>query len=541
MIIIDNLFLLSLDYKVIYFKPIKDLKVTVNFSNINALVIDTNSTMRQIMVSMLRTMGFKNIIAANSELQCFELITTQNIKLIICGWEEKKLNALGILKKLRSSDKTIQIPFIVVSTIIEQAKIKEAVINGVSEYIVPPVNKQIFENRINRALKVPIRLSATKVVDKINAKRFNPPKNKSDLKVLIVDDVAENIEIIREIIKNKYNVKAAINAKIAMEICLSDSPPDLILLDIMMPEIDGLTLCKELKKNPMTQNIVIIFLSALSQNKDVVKGLSLGAVDYITKPVTPSILLARLNVHTKLIINQRAIQNQIDNLIQHRSISNRYNTLFQHDIKHFVQTGLDALAPLERQSFASKQLCSSVSELKYNIGMSRLLLDKVLVLEGLENNSYKVSKTRKELSYILLPIINIFGFVIKEKKLEQFEKISYDSMISCDELLLSVMFTSLYRNAIEASPCGSKISVESKIINDFFLIKIHNVSVIPDEVVDNFDQLFVTANNATGTGVGVYLAFVIIKKLAGELYFHTSIAHGTTFYIKLPHKITCNK
>ena len=87
-----------------------------------------------------------------------------------------------------------------------------------------------------------------------------------------------------------------------MKVCLSSSPPDLILLDIMMPEIDGLTLCRELKKNPVTQNIVVIFLSALSETKDVVKGLKLGAVDYITKPITPAILLARLNVHTTLIM-----------------------------------------------------------------------------------------------------------------------------------------------------------------------------------------------------------------------------------------------
>ncbi|WP_114326111.1 ATP-binding protein [Candidatus Colwellia aromaticivorans] len=103
------------------------------------------------------------------------------------------------------------------------------------------------------------------------------------------------------------------------------------------------------------------------------------------------------------------------------------------------------------------------------------------------------------------------------------------------------MFTSLYRNVIEAAPRGSKISVTSDVINDFFLIKIHNVSVIPDEFIDNFDQLFVTANNATGTGIGVYLAFLIIKELAGELYFHTSVSYGTTFYIKLPNKSACNQ
>jgi len=508
--------------------------VDISFNNINTLVIDSNSSMRQIMVSMLRAMGIRNIVAANNEKQCLDLIATEKINLIICGWSPPKLDALAILKKLRDNDKTIKIPFVIVSTIIEQEKIKEAVINGVSEYLVPPFNKQIFESRILKALKIPVRLTATNITEKINANRFKNTKKKADLSVLIVDDVADNIEIISGVIKDKYKVKAAINAKIAMKICLSDTPPDLILLDIMMPEIDGLTLCKQLKENPMTQNIVIIFLSALSENKDVVKGLSLGAVDYITKPVIPSILLARLNVHTKLIINQRTVQSQIDDLIRQSTIFDKYNSLIQQDLKNFAKASTEALIEVERQSGSSKQMTAPISELKYNIGLSELLLEKVQILARLENNSYQVSKTRKELSNIILPVIDIFDFAINEKNVERFEKVAYDNMITCDETLLKVLFTSLYRNAVEAAPRGSKVAIESKKIDNFLLIKIHNIGEIPEEVAESFDQLFVTSSAKQGTGIGVYLAYLIIEQLQGELYFHSSAKHGTTFYIKLP-------
>lgn len=508
--------------------------MNVDLNDINTLVIDTNSSMRQIMVSMLRAMGIKTVIVANSDKQCFELIASQKINLIICGWTMPKLNALEMLKTLRSDEKTINIPFIIVSVIIEQELIKQAILNGVSEYLVPPFNKLIFESRIHKALKIPVRLSATNVTDKMNVNRFSHKKKRAELDVLIVDDVADNIEIIRGIIKDKYNVKAAINAKIAMKICLSDTPPDLILLDIMMPEVDGLTLCKELKQNPMTQNIVIIFLSALSENKDVVKGLSLGAVDYITKPVTPSILIARLHVHTKLIINQRAIQQQIDNLVEQSATYDKYSHRIQRDLQHFMIEGATALNEIDRQTASSKQIKPVVSQLRYNIGISELLIDKVLVLEQLQNNNYKESKTRKEISNILLPIMNIFDFAINEKNVERFENIAYSNQITCDERLLKVLFTSLYRNALEAAPRGSKVSVESKRYDDFCLIKIHNVSIIAPDVIDNFDQLFITSEEKKGTGIGVYLAFLVIEKLQGSLYFHSSEKYGTTFYIKLP-------
>ena len=194
--------------------------MTSNFSNINALVIDTNSSMRQIMVSMLRAMGMQTVIVANSESQCINLIAPEKINLVICGWSAPKLNALSLLKKLRSDEKTIQIPFVIVSTIIEQSLIKEAVLNGVSEYVVPPFNKQIFEQRIAKAVKIPIQNSAKNITQKINAKRFVKKEASSELSVLIVDDIVDNIEIVKEVIKSDYRVKAATNANSALKLSL---------------------------------------------------------------------------------------------------------------------------------------------------------------------------------------------------------------------------------------------------------------------------------------------------------------------------------
>jgi DNA-binding response OmpR family regulator len=303
----------------------------------------------------------------------------------------------------------------------------------------------------------------------------------------------------------------------------------------MMPEVDGLTFCKELKENPMTQNIVVIFLSALTENKHVVKGLSLGAVDYITKPISPSILLARLNVHTKLILNQRAIQAQIDNLIKQNESYNKYQSSLINELKGVAQVSYDAISSIEKSS-SIKQQGLSVKELKYNIGISDFLLDEIQLLQTLQNNQYKTINARKELRSIMVPIMDNFSFVYSEKNIERFDQKLHDNMVTCDELLLKTLFTCLYRNAVEAAPRGSQVSVESRKESDFFLIKIHNINEISEEVLETFDQLYVTTKTTSGSGVGVPLAFLIIKKLNGELYFHSSKKHGTTFYIKLPVK-----
>lgn len=118
--------------------------------------------------------------------------------------------------------------------------------------------------------------------------------------ILVVDDSPENIHLLREILHPHYRVKAAINGKLAINIACAQDKPDLIILDIMMPELDGYQVCERLKKNPETAHIPIIFVSAKREIADEEKGFALGAVDYIFKPVSPPIVLARVSAHLNL-------------------------------------------------------------------------------------------------------------------------------------------------------------------------------------------------------------------------------------------------
>jgi len=116
-------------------------------------------------------------------------------------------------------------------------------------------------------------------------------------KILIVDDTPENIQVLMETLKDRYKIVAAINGQKALQMAATDPVPDIILLDIMMPGIDGFEVCRRLKNDPETENIPVIFLSALDDTKDKVKGLDLGAVDYISKPFQPEEIIARVSTH----------------------------------------------------------------------------------------------------------------------------------------------------------------------------------------------------------------------------------------------------
>ncbi|WP_372881053.1 HD-GYP domain-containing protein [Psychromonas sp.] len=122
--------------------------------------------------------------------------------------------------------------------------------------------------------------------------------------ILVVDDNPENIHLLSAILQPYYNVKAAINGFIALQIAGGVDKPDLILLDIMMPDIDGYSICKELKMMPETAGIPVIFVSAKREEEDEEKGFALGCVDYLSKPVSPPVVLARVRAHLQLS-NQR--------------------------------------------------------------------------------------------------------------------------------------------------------------------------------------------------------------------------------------------
>lgn len=118
--------------------------------------------------------------------------------------------------------------------------------------------------------------------------------------VLVVDDMPENISMMGTLLLDHYKVKIANNGEKALKVAATGKPPDIILLDIMMPVMDGYETCRQLKANERTRDIPVIFLTAKSDMEDEMKGFELGAVDYITKPISPPLLLARLKTHLQM-------------------------------------------------------------------------------------------------------------------------------------------------------------------------------------------------------------------------------------------------
>ncbi len=162
----------------------------------------------------------------------------------------------------------------------------------------------------------------------------------SQATVLVVDDTPANLSLMNDLLASHCRVKVAASGARALKIAASDTPPDLILLDVMMPEMDGYEVCRLLKANPATRHIPVIFLTARADTQDEQRGFELGAVDYITKPISPPIVMAR--VRTNLTVKATADFLRDKNLFLEQEVQRR--TLELQDIQDVTILTMASLA-----------------------------------------------------------------------------------------------------------------------------------------------------------------------------------------------------
>jgi putative two-component system response regulator len=129
--------------------------------------------------------------------------------------------------------------------------------------------------------------------------------------VLVVDDTPANVDVLNGLLRDDYTVKVALDGERALKIALTDTPPDIILLDVMMPGMDGYEVCRVLKEDPRTRKVPVIFVTAKDETEDEMKGFELGAADYITKPISPPIVKARVKTQLQLYDQNRALERKV--------------------------------------------------------------------------------------------------------------------------------------------------------------------------------------------------------------------------------------
>jgi signal transduction histidine kinase len=353
--------------------------------------------------------------------------------------------------------------------------------------------------------------------------------------ILLVDDVAENLTVLGSIFSSLGTDLIAVQeGSQAIEIS-KQKKPDLILLDINMPGMNGFEVCKTLKEIPETKDIPVIFVSAKVSSEDISRGFESGAVDYVTKPYNHSELKARAQTHLKL---SKAIRDK-EKLLKDKD---KFISLVAHDIKsplsgvmslmHLLSHDYDSLDESERREMIDDLYKSLESQYKFVVDLldwGRLQLDRV-----------EINKEEIHPEILLNAVTSIHKLNAEKKGIELNTKVETDDVFEADPTQMETILTNIISNAIKFTKSGGSVDIGVTSDSNSVTISImdNGVGMKDDDKAKLFkdDTIHTTpgTNEESGTGLGLLLVRELVQKNDGNLSFESEYGVGTTFYISFP-------
>src|SRR5471030_835631 len=316
------------------------------------LVVDDNQQLRMAIKNSLGELGFEQVYLAGSGEEACRILRERSIAAVICDFDMPGMDGLQLLRWVRSNLPDTKLPFMLLPCDANPDDLRAAALAGVSAYLIKPFTLASFHAKLEALLQArgaharPPQLPPARAASPLIGMERLVDERIKEATVLVVDDMATNIKVIAGMLAEEgYGIKVAITGRKALEMAVTQ-PPDIILLDVMMPEMDGFTVCRQLKANPATAAIPVIFLSAKDQADDIVGGLELGAVDYVTKPVDPAILKARMRTHLRLAGMLTELRRQNAALADNAALREELEQLTRYDLPAPLATLLDLSAQL---------------------------------------------------------------------------------------------------------------------------------------------------------------------------------------------------
>ncbi|ESP90953.1 MULTISPECIES: response regulator [Pseudoalteromonas] len=362
--------------------------------------------------------------------------------------------------------------------------------------------------------------------------------------ILIVDDVAENLQILQLILRNDgHKVFAAISGEVALTIA-NEHLPTLIISDIKMPGMDGLTLCKTLKKTQRTTQIPIIFVSAERETDNIVAALEVGGVDYITKPFKPPEVLARVNTQLKLIdAHKLAVRQQLSHVMNQMvvGVAHEINTPLGAAITavtHFEGILSQLIDAFGNETLSAQQLATGLEESKQGVDLCERNLSRVAQFVKVLKEIARVERPTTPSAINVIALLNDLKSRWSKKN-TSIEVRAMDANFMADRDILLAIFDNLIDNSLShgALKNGQAISIEVTLKEQHieFLYYDHGqglVDITPEEVIKPF--ITTKRGNSGHVGLSASVTANLIGSALGGSYQLSSRGRGLEWAIEIP-------
>ncbi len=367
--------------------------------------------------------------------------------------------------------------------------------------------------------------------------------NKSDYKILIVDDVVSNVLLLKILLSNeKFQVCTANSGEACLEQTKTENP-DLILLDVMMPGIDGFQTATILKSAPETQSIPIIFLTALNNPSDLVHGFQVGGSDFLTKPFNKEELIVRVMHQIELVSAKRTIERQ--NAELRATISNRDKmySVIAHDLRSpmaSIRMVLNLVVNSASPESVGPELWDLLDKANKESEEVHDLLDNLLKWTKSQTGRLTVVTQDLDLNDIIPGVVDIFEMIAMTKRIKLNYIGSGSVVVRADNDMLKTIVRNFISNAIKFSPEGSSVDIRVTADSDFAKVSVHDhgVGIAPERLGNIFHKGETTygTEGEEGSGLGLQLCADFARKNGGDVTVESELGQGSTFSLMLPLK-----
>ncbi|MDJ1182610.1 hybrid sensor histidine kinase/response regulator [Roseofilum casamattae] len=370
-------------------------------------------------------------------------------------------------------------------------------------------------------------------------------KRKTLADLLIVDDTPNNLRLLSSMLAERgYKVRKAVNGKSALKV-VEVVLPNLILLDIRMPEMDGYQVCERLKQNKRTRDIPVIFISALDEAMDKVRAFEVGAVDYITKPFEAPEVLARVANHLQIYQLQQQLEAQNarlqEEIVERQKAESGLKILLHavsHDLRNPVTGMLMVLKNLlKRESFTLQR--SMVERMADSCDRQLNLINSLIETQHTE--IWGISLDCQPLA--LLPLVEQLAADWEPILAQNGASLQHNLDINLPEIYgdrnqLWRVFENLLANALKHNPPGLTITLSASVVGEFIRCSIRDngVGISAQQLATLFQPYTMgqIEKRKTGLGLGLYLCAQIARAHGGDIGVESQLQQGTEFWFTLP-------
>ncbi len=372
-------------------------------------------------------------------------------------------------------------------------------------------------------------------------KNFN---NREKPFILIVDDVSRNLQVIGNILLEEgFEISLASDGYEALETVRMDKP-DLILLDIMMPDINGYEVCTVLKADESTKDIPVIFLTAKTETEDIVQGFQIGGEDYITKPFKKEELLVRINTHLRLKKARDIILQQNEELKKLNDEKNEFLGIATHDLKNPLNSikGLAELILMEDGETPKDEILEYAGLIKSSSDyMLQIILD-LLNVNAIEEGRINYELTYFDIGELVHTLVDKFRMQAEAKQITLHYNSSFPMQFcEADMTRMQQVIENLISNAIKFSQFNKNIWIDLKKGRTFGTIIVQIKDEGPGLSSEDLTKLFGKfvrlsprpTNGENSTGLGLSIVKKLVEAMNGEIWCESELGKGATFILEL--------